>query len=80
MIPVQGFSNILRALALTAALLCLPSTLLADARSDGERGIAEYRKGNLIAAMESDRRTAIARFAERTSACAENKVEVKLIG
>lgn len=30
----------------------MPATLRADARTDGEQGIAEYRKGNLIEAME----------------------------
>ena len=46
-------SNSTARLALGALLmLLLPSALLADARSDGERGIAEYRQGNLIEAME----------------------------
>lgn len=34
------------------SILVMPSTLQADARSDGDRGIAEYRKGNLIEAMQ----------------------------
>lgn len=38
-------------LALVSILL-LPATLQADARSDGELGIAEYRIGNLIEAMQ----------------------------
>jgi len=34
------------------SILLMPSTLQADARSDGELGIAEYRNGNLIEAMQ----------------------------
>jgi TPR repeat protein len=34
------------------SLLLVPATLQADARSDGELGIIEYRKGNLIEAMQ----------------------------
>lgn len=37
---------------LLALLLSLPCTAQADARTDGERGIAEYRKGNLIEGMQ----------------------------
>lgn len=33
-------------------MLVIPATLLADTRSDGDLGIAEYRKGNLIEAMQ----------------------------
>ena len=43
-------------------LLFWPSALLADARSDGERGIAEYRQGNLIEAMEWLRKSATAGY------------------
>lgn len=51
-------------LALGALLmLLLPSALLADARSDGERGIAEYRQGNLIEAMEWLQKSATAGYA-----------------
>ena len=39
-------------LCLLAMLLTQPSALLADARSDGESGIEEYRKGNLIEGMQ----------------------------
>lgn len=45
-----GNSNIL--IWSMALLLLLPSMLQADARSDGDQGIAEYRKGNLIEAMQ----------------------------
>lgn len=38
------------ALAL-ALILVMPASLQADARSEGDLGIAEYRKGNLIEAM-----------------------------
>jgi len=34
------------------SILVMPATLQADARSDGDLGIAEYRKGNLIEAMQ----------------------------
>lgn len=34
-----------------ASILVMPTTLQADARSEGELGITEYRKGNLIEAM-----------------------------
>lgn len=37
---------------LLALLLSLPCMAQADARADGERGIAEYRKGNLIEGMQ----------------------------
>ena len=37
---------------LMALLLLLPSTLQADARTDGDQGIEEYRKGNLIEGMQ----------------------------
>lgn len=63
MIPLQGLAKLLRALPLTAALLCLPPALLADAASDGERGIAEYRKGNLIEAMQWLQKSAEAGYA-----------------
>lgn len=43
-------SNIL--IWLMALLLLLPSTLKADARTDGDHGIEEYRKGNLIEGMQ----------------------------
>lgn len=43
-------SNIL--IWLMALLLLLPSTLQADARTDGDQGIEEYRKGNLIEGMQ----------------------------
>ena len=34
------------------SILVMPATLQAEARSDGDLGIAEYRKGNLIEAMQ----------------------------
>lgn len=34
------------------SILVMPPTLQADARSDGELGLAEYRRGNLIEAMQ----------------------------
>ncbi len=34
------------------SILVMPISLQADARSDGDLGIAEYRKGNLIEAMQ----------------------------
>jgi len=34
------------------SILVMPTTLQADAQSDGDLGIAEYRKGNLIEAMQ----------------------------
>jgi len=50
MAVVEGsFSGLICTLVL---LLTLPSTLLADARSDGDRGITEFRRGNLIEAMQ----------------------------
>ena len=56
-------SKSLARLALGALLiLSLPSTLQADARSDGERGIAEYRQGNLIEAMEWLQKSAAAGY------------------
>ena len=63
MTPLHGLLNSPPALALAAALLCLPTTLLADAVSDGERGIAEYRKGNLIEAMQWLQKSAEAGYA-----------------
>lgn len=45
---VKKFRGPFLALAL---VLAMPATLRADARSDGDLGIAEYRKGNLIEAM-----------------------------
>ena len=35
-----------------ALFLMLPTALWADARTDGDRGIEEYRKGNLIEGMQ----------------------------
>ena len=62
--PFLFASNSLSRLALGALLiLFLPSELLADARSDGERGIAEYRRGNLIEAMEWLQKSAAAGYA-----------------
>lgn len=48
-IPVNYFGGLLLALV---SILAIPATLQADARSDGDQGIAEYRKGNLIEAMQ----------------------------
>jgi TPR repeat protein len=39
-------------ICLLALFLLLPSTLQADARTDGDQGIEEYRKGNLIEGMQ----------------------------
>ena len=40
--------------------LMLPSSLvLADAKTDGDKGIAEYRKGNLIEAMDLLEKSAV---------------------
>ena len=46
--PSQNVSNFLPALLLGALLQCLPTALLADAKSDGEAGIAAYRQGSLM--------------------------------
>lgn len=46
------------ALAL-ALILVTPTTLQADARSEGDQGIAEYRKGNLIEAMQLLEKSAV---------------------
>ena len=57
------FSNSLPRLAFGALLILVwPSALLADARSDGERGIAEYRQGNLVQAMEWLQKSATAGY------------------
>ena len=62
--PSAQVSNSLAGLSLGALLfLFLPSELLADARSDGERGIAEYRQANVIEAMEWLRKSATAGYA-----------------
>jgi TPR repeat protein len=45
---VKNFYALLPALI---SILAMPSTLQADASSDGDLGIAEYRKGNLIEAI-----------------------------
>lgn len=39
-------------ICLLALFFLLPSTLQADARTDGDQGIEEYRKGNLIEGMQ----------------------------
>ncbi|UCH40122.1 MAG: hypothetical protein JSU67_18705, partial [Gammaproteobacteria bacterium] len=53
--------NLVFALLLMSAVV--PPGLQADARSDGERGIAEYRKGNLIVGMELLQKSAEAGYA-----------------
>ncbi len=45
-------SNFNTLICLMALLLLLPSALQADAKSDGDQGIEEYRKGNLIEGMQ----------------------------
>ena len=54
-------ANLVFALLLLSAVV--PPGLQADARSDGERGIAEYRKGNLIVGMELLQKSAEAGYA-----------------
>lgn len=51
-----------RAACLLLLMLCQPAVLWADARSDGERGIAEYRKGNLIEGMALLQKAAVAGY------------------
>lgn len=57
---IQFFCGLLWSLAL---LLTNPAVLLADARSEGDLGIAEYRKGNLIKAMQLLERSATEGYA-----------------
>lgn len=45
-----------------AMLLTLTTPAWADARSDGEKGIAEYRKGNLIASIQLLEKSAAAGY------------------
>jgi TPR repeat protein len=44
--------NFTRLIIVSTLILTAPATLRADARADGEQGIMEYRKGNLIEAMQ----------------------------
>lgn len=45
-----------------AMLLTLPSPAWADARTDGDKGIAEYRKGNLIVGIQLLEKSAVAGY------------------
>lgn len=52
MITSDVMRNFTRLIIVSTLILTTPATLRADARADGERGITEYRKGNLITAMQ----------------------------
>jgi len=52
MTKTDAMRNFARLIVLSTLILAAPNTLRADARADGEQGILEYRKGNLIEAMQ----------------------------
>ena len=52
MTKIDVMRDFARLIIVSTLMLTAPATLRADARADGEKGILEYKKGNLIEAMQ----------------------------